>query len=319
MWSSVTTSRDSILPSVTAGRSTNCDPSCRTPPCPPTIVIRPCEASFSVLPPDFSKLLIRLVADRAVAVEAIRGLAHFQDPEIPSRILDAASSFGASERTEMIHTLASRPAFARELLQAVRDKRVARSELTAIHARQIASFEDETLNRELTEVWGDLRKTSAERKAQSDALKAQLTSTGLEQADRSHGRALFQKTCANCHILFGAGRRVGPDITGSNRKNLDYLIDNIIDPSSTVGADFRTTMLVLNSGRVLNGVISEQNDTTITLLSAQELTTIDRKEVEVLKTSNVSLMPDNLLQNMTSEEVRDLVAYLMSGEQVSLP
>jgi putative membrane-bound dehydrogenase-like protein len=270
-------------------------------------------------PSDLSATLIRLLSDPEVAVESIRGLAHYKDAEIPSRILEASKSFGPPERSEMIQTLASRPAFARELLKAIRNKQVARSELTAIHARQIASFEDESLNRELTEVWGDLRTTPAEKKARIDALKSQISATGLEKADRSHGRALFQKTCANCHVLFGAGRRVGPDITGSNRKNLDYLIDNIIDPSATVGADFRTVMLVLDSGRVLNGVVSEQNDQTITLLSAQELTTVDRKEIEVMKTSNVSLMPDGLLQNLTGEEVRDLIAYLMSSEQVPLP
>jgi putative heme-binding domain-containing protein len=218
----------------------------------------------------------------------------------------------------MVQTLSSRPAFARELLHAIRDKRIVASELTAIHARQIASFEDEGLNRDLAELWGDIRTTPAEKKARIDSYKSQLSAAALQKADPSQGRAVFQKTCANCHILFGAGRKVGPDITGSNRKNLDYLIDNIVDPSATVGADFRTVTVVLDSGRVLNGVVSEQNDQTITLLSAQELTTIDRKEIDQLKTSNVSLMPDGLLQNLTNKEVQNLIAYLMSSEQVPL-
>jgi putative membrane-bound dehydrogenase-like protein len=270
-------------------------------------------------PPDYAATLIGLLADRTVAVEAIRGLVHYKDAAIPSRVLEASRTFGPLERAEMIQTLSSRPVFAKELLKAIRDKRVSPSELTAVHARQIASFEDEFLSRELGEVWGDIRTTPAEKKVRIESFKSQLSPATLEKADRSHGRVLFQKTCANCHVLFGAGRRVGPDITGSNRKNLDYLIDNIVDPSATVGADFRSVMVVLESGRVLNGVVSEQNDQTVTLLSAQELTTVDRKEIEEMKTSNVSLMPDGLLQNLTSDEVRDLIGYLMSSEQVPLP
>jgi len=270
-------------------------------------------------PADDAATLISLLRDQAIAVEALRGLAHYSAAEIPQKILDASEAFAPPARAAMIQTLASRPAFARELLQAVRDKRIASSEITAIHARQIASFEVESLNRELVEVWGDIRTTPAEKKARLDAYKSRLTPAALEKANPSQGRALFQKTCANCHVLFGAGRLVGPDITGSNRRNLDYLIDNIVDPSATVGANFRSVVVVLESGRVLNGVVSEQNDQTITLLSAQELTTVDRKEIEEMKTSNVSLMPDGLLQNLTETEVRDLIAYLMSGEQVPLP
>ncbi|QDT57228.1 Cytochrome c [Caulifigura coniformis] len=270
-------------------------------------------------PADYAATLIPLLRDQAMVVEALRGLAHYSAAEIPQQILEASKSFEPAARAEMIQTLACRPAFARELLQAVRDGRIASSEITAIHARQIASFDVESLNRDLTEVWGDIRTPPAEKKARIEAYKSRLTPAAVEKADRSHGRVLFQKTCANCHVLFGAGRLVGPDLTGSNRRNLDYLIDNMVDPSATVGANFRSVVVVLESGRVLNGVISEQNDQTITLLSAQELTTIDRKEIEEMKTSNVSLMPDGLLQNLTETEVRDLVGYLMGGEQAPLP
>jgi putative heme-binding domain-containing protein len=149
--------------------------------------------------------------------------------------------------------------------------------------------------------------------------RSRLTTEAIAQADPSEGRALFQKTCASCHVLYGVGRRLGPDLTGSNRKNLDYLLENILDPSATVGAGFRAVIVALDDGRVLNGVISEENDRTLTLQTAQEPVILDRRTIEAMKPTNLSLMPDGLLQKMSKEQVRDLISYLMSTDQVALP
>jgi putative heme-binding domain-containing protein len=135
----------------------------------------------------------------------------------------------------------------------------------------------------------------------------------------SQGRALFQKNCASCHVLYGEGVKIGPDLTGSNRKNLDYLLENIVDPSASVGADFRTLIALLDDGRVINGVITATSERTLTLQTAQEPVTLDRNSIGSMQQSNTSLMPDGLLQNLSSEQIRDLVGYLMSSSQVPLP
>ena len=252
-------------------------------------------------------------------LEAIRGLAQYDHPDTPQQILNRAGIFGLTERAEMVNTLVSRPAYAKALLQAVREKKIQSGEITAYHARQIRSFENEALTKDLTELWGDVRVTAAEKKTLIDQYKSQLTSDSLKKADLSAGRAMFQKTCANCHVLYGVGRKLGPDITGSNRKNIDYLLENVVDPSASVGADFRAITVVLESGRVLTGVISEQNERTLTLQTALEPITLDRKQIEEIKQTNLSVMPDGLLQNLTADQIRDLVGYLMSTEQVPLP
>jgi putative heme-binding domain-containing protein len=130
---------------------------------------------------------------------------------------------------------------------------------------------------------------------------------------------LFQKNCANCHVLYGVGRKVGPDLTGSNCKNLDYLLENVIDPSASVGADFRAWVVALDDGRVMSGVVSEQSERTLTLQTAQETVTLDRQTIDQIKHTSNSLMPDGLLQQLSDEQVCDLVAYLMSVDQVALP
>jgi putative heme-binding domain-containing protein len=219
----------------------------------------------------------------------------------------------------MINTLASRPAYAKVLLAAVRDKKIAPSEISAYHARQIRGFDNAELTAGLAELWGDVRVSAAEKQSLIDRYKSELSAATISNADLSAGRAVFQKTCANCHVLYGAGRKVGPDLTGSNRKNIDYLLENIVDPSASVGADFRVLVVTLADGRVLSGVVSEQNERTLTLQTPQEPVTIDRTEIEESKQSTSSLMPDGQLQNLSAEQIRDLVGYLMSSDQVPLP
>jgi putative heme-binding domain-containing protein len=270
-------------------------------------------------PADYVPTLFNLLGDRAVNLEALRGLAQYDNADTPQQILNRAGIYGVPERAEMINTLVSRPAYAKALLAALRNKQVATSEITAFHARQIRAFEDEALTKELTELWGDVRVTATEKRLLMEQLKSQLTASAAAHPNLSAGRAVFQKTCSNCHVLYGVGRKLGPDITGSNRKNIDYLLENIVDPSASVGADFRAVTVVLESGRVLNGVISEQNERTLTLQTAQEPVTLDRKQIDEIKQTSLSIMPDGLLQNLTPEQIRDLFGYLMSTEQVSLP
>lgn len=270
-------------------------------------------------PADYAPTLWKLLNDRAVTMEALRGLAQYDDPGTPDKVLGRLAAFNAAERAEAIALLTVRPAYAAALLKAVRGGKVKAPEITAFHARQIRDFDDKSLNNELTELWGEVRVTAGEKKALMATYRRALDASELAKADLSAGRAVFQKSCANCHVLYGVGRLIGPDLTGSNRKNIDYLLENIVDPSASVAANFRSVSVTLADGRTLSGVVGEQNERTLTLLTAQEPQTLDRKEIEELKPTNLSLMPDGLLQNLTAEQKRDLFAYLMSVHQVPLP
>jgi putative heme-binding domain-containing protein len=135
----------------------------------------------------------------------------------------------------------------------------------------------------------------------------------LAKADLQNGKVIYTKTCATCHILFGEGKKIGPELTGSNRKNLDYFLENIVDPSAVVGAEFRTKVVQLNDGHVLNGIIRQENDKTITIETADSQQVIDRKLIEDSSVSDKSLMPDGLLQPLTDVQIRDLIGYLMSN------
>src|SRR5439155_2411912 len=136
-------------------------------------------------------------------------------------------------------TLVSRPTFAAALLDQIEAGRIPASALSAGQARQIRSFDNQAISKRLADVWGELRDSPEEKRAAVAQLKQQLTKEWLSSADPRHGRAVFKTTCANCHRLFGDGGAVAPDLTGSGRHNLDYLLENIVDPSAVVNKDFR--------------------------------------------------------------------------------
>jgi putative membrane-bound dehydrogenase-like protein len=270
-------------------------------------------------PEGLTALLHKLLDDRELIVEAIRGLATVDHAETPKRVLDRFARLTPEGKLIAISTLVSRPSYAKELLNGIAAEQISRREISAFHARQILSFNDDTLTKQLTQVWGEVRTSNAEKQQLAAKWKASLTPDRFKTAKLSEGRALFNKSCANCHVLFGSGKSAGPDLTGGNRRNLDYLLENILDPSATVAADFRMTVFEMKDGRVINGVVVEKSEKTLTVQTQTDRVTIQRADIEEQKTSTLSLMPDGLFQNLTEEQVRDLIGYLMSPDQVPLP
>lgn len=269
--------------------------------------------------PELVGLLQALANSRELGTEAVEGLAAFDHPATPKTVLAAYPRLRPVGREAAIATLTSRPAYARELLAAVRNGRIDRQEITAFHARQIRSFGDESLTRELSELWGSIRETSAEKKQQIAVLKQAYSNGALDKADPIAGRALFKKNCANCHTLYGDGGNIGPDLTGSNRRNLDYLLENIVDPGATLAESFKVSVVVLTSGRVLTGVVTHARDKTVTIQTQKDRVVLSRDEIEKIVPQNASLMPDGILKPLSDEQRRDLFAYLSGLRQVPLP
>jgi len=263
-------------------------------------------------PPELRGICERLLTVPFLNMTAVRGLALFDDPLIGERLAGNYWRYPPSERGSVTDTLVSRPAFVAALLDEMSEGHIPRADLTPFHARQIKSFGQEALSRRLLEVWGAQRDTSADVKQTIAGLREKLTPSVLVTADRAQGRVLFQKTCANCHTLYGEGGHVGPDLTGSGRDNLDYLLENIVDPSAVVNADFRMSVVSLKDGRTLNALVAARSERTITLKTMTETLTIERAAIEGMQESSLSLMPEGLLSNLTDREVRDLFGYLMS-------
>ena len=169
------------------------------------------------------------------------------------------------------------------------------------------------------QVWGEIRETSGTAQEQIDRYK-QLCSAECRRPTPtpSNGRRIFVATCATCHRLFGEGGDVGPDITGSNRANLDYILQNVVDPSAVLGKDYRMTILELADGRVVSGLIQQETDSALTVRTQNDTVLVAKDDIDEQSLSPLSMMPEGLLDRMQPQEVRDLIAYLGSPTQVPL-
>src|SRR5262249_47638767 len=132
------------------------------------------------------------------------------------------------------------------------------------------------------------------------------------------GRALFAKTCQQCHSLYGLGGKVGPDITGSHRANLDYLLENIFDPSAVIPNDYKATLLSMQNDHVLTGIVRGARPTALTVVTADETWTVPKNEIDSRAPCETSMMPDDLVKPLSEMELRSLIAYLRHPQQVPL-
>ena len=270
-------------------------------------------------PPDLRSVCEHLIGEQFINPVAARGLATFDDPASATKLVSSYRQFHASERAQLLSALVSRPSFASALLDAVANKKIPRTAITPFHARQIRNLNDSDLNQKLAATWGELRESSQDRRKAIADWKSKLNPESLAKADLSQGRVVFNTACAACHTLYGEGGKIGPDLTGGGRDNIDYLLENIVDPSAVVTADFRMSVIEMKDGRSLNAIIANKTDRTLTLKTMTETVTAQRDEIASIRESSDSLMPEGLLDALSLDQARDLIAYLMHKTQAPLP
>jgi putative membrane-bound dehydrogenase-like protein len=289
--------------------------------------LRALDGLLQVQDPQLLPILQSLIDDPTMRLAAIQKLAIFDDPSTSSLLLQKLSSFNTTEQGAVATTMASRIGFARQFLQAIVDQEAPGSLLDSASLRlQLAQLDDPTTDELLTMAWGRSTELSAEAAQEIKRYAAMLSEEFLAKADLSNGRAIFKRTCWVCHELFGDGLDLGPGLTGSNRANLDYILTNILDPSAEVAREYLLTSVKLWDGRVVSGMVVEENNSTITLQSGTIKETVRKSQIltdengqQRITRSPVSLMPPGQLQALSDEEVRDLIVYLASPEQVPLP
>ncbi|MBY0525910.1 MAG: c-type cytochrome [Gemmataceae bacterium] len=277
------------------------------------------EALIDRRPADLAPALHDLLADKGMRRLALRGLASSAHDATPRRVLAVYADLTTEEKQDAVATLASRKEYALELLQAVEKKVVPRSDVSAYVARQLYALGDKQVSERLRQVWGEVRDTAPEKQKQLVKFKALLTPNFMKGADASNGRLLFSKSCQQCHKLFGEGNTIGPDLTGYNRAELDYLLVKIVDPSSQIAKDYNMSIVATQDGRVITGIVVERSPNRIVVQTATEKITLAKEDVETIKESSQSIMPEGQLDALTKEQVRDLMAYLSGKTQVPLP
>ncbi len=262
--------------------------------------------------PRLTESLLPLLDEPPLRLAAIQGLGRRDDDRIPREVIRRLSDWSLLERRAAYQLLASRDSFAQYLCQALLTSRLAATDVPVETVRQLRALPSTELQDQVVALWGHAQQTPRQRQAQITRYEERLVASVLDQANLVSGERVCEQLCLNCHRLHGRGAHIGPDLTGAQRYDLRYLLENIVDPSREVGKHFVVTIIEVDDGRTLAGLVTEQTPERIVLQTPTEAISIDTGQIAARRDSTESMMPTGLLESLSDTQVRDLIGFLMA-------
>ena len=253
----------------------------------------------------------------AVQVSALSALQPYDDATIARTLLDRYAHLSPDLKARVRSLLASRVTWSRALVDAVEKWSIAAGEVALDQVRQMLAHHgpdstgSDDLERHIETIWGKIAPATTREKQGRIMAIGQILAKG--KGDPAKGRPLALKHCGICHQLFGEGNKIGPDLTGADRKDLQVLLSNVVDPSAVVRPEFVAYSAETSDGLIVNGLLAGSTPETVTLLDSQNTrTTLAREDLAELTPMSISLMPERILDLLSDQELRDLFAYLQS-------
>ena len=241
----------------------------------------------------------------ALQQRVIAVLARTAQPEVSALFLSRLDQLGAAARTPIVTWLMSRPETVQALLTAIEQQAVPLAMLSATDRQTLLSFPDEELRARATRLLS--RPSDQARGEVVDRYRQVLQMSG----DRHRGHQVFQTHCRTCHRQGEEGFEVGPALSESRNKPWVALLEAIFDPNQAVDGRYSVYTVSTLDGRVIQGVLAEESEASITLKGPDAKTTvIARNEIELFKHSQRSLMPDGLEELVSPQDVADLFAFV---------
>lgn len=270
--------------------------------------------------PEVGPLAASLLSDSKLRQAALTALPRYLNEPIALEVIAALPAFPLNLRNESINLLASRPATTLALLKSIESEDLNASLVSPVLMRQMRNHGLSEIDRLMESIWGAVNPSPPNLPREVRRWKFALTPEALSRADLSHGRQVFENTCGICHKLFDNGVALGPDLTGSNRANLDYLLENVLAPNSIVGTAYQLNSFSTKDGRAISGMVRSEDDNSYTIVMPGGSETILRKdEVKNREILDQSMMPAGLFDAIPEDDVAALVAYLASPTQVEKP
>jgi len=250
----------------------------------------------------------------------LQALASLGDETTAGLLIAGYKGYSPEERTDALPALLANPAAATRTLRAIADGALDRAVLSPVAVRQLKAMKDPGIDGLLAQVVGVVNASKADFAKAKARYVELLSAKVLRKADLAAGRTLFQQSCGLCHQLFGEGNLVGPSLTGSNRANLDYLLENVLDPNALIGKDYQLNVFKLKSGNTVSGLVqSEDAQVFQVVMPGGVKLAVAKGEVAARELLPVSLMPEGLFDALKPEQVVNLVAYLQSPDGKAKP
>ena len=245
----------------------------------------------------------------AFRAHILAALGRLKDPQVPEKLLQLYPKLDPDLQPRVIELLTQRSDWSKALLAAIANKSIPSNAINVNQVRKLMALKDAELNKQVIATWGTIRD---ERNPQREQVIVEMrrvlrTSTG----NPHEGQKIFSKVCGQCHKIYGEGAEVGPDITLNGRSSFEQLLSNVFDPSLVIGASYQARTIVTADGRVLTGLVTEDNDQRVVLkVQGGKVETIPRDQIEESKLSSLSMMPEDLEKQLKPQEIADLFAFI---------
>ena len=253
---------------------------------------------------------------RAAAIAALEG---WNDTGIAAAVLPLLDAATPREpRAAAAALLAGRPAWAAELLRAIDAGTAARAVVTDDALMRLRLHRDPTLVAAVERVFGAAPAPGSDAEAVAADLERGRRVLAEGSGSPVLGRTVFRTTCASCHMLFGEGGQIGPDLTSHDRSDPRALLTHVASPSTAIREGYETTVVITADGRTLSGFVVGEDPGMLFLRTADGRTVpVPREDIDEATMSAVSIMPTGLLRGLDDQQVRDLFAYLRATQPLA--
>jgi putative heme-binding domain-containing protein len=247
---------------------------------------------------------------------ALGSLQSYKDDKIGAEVVKLMPTMPGDVREVAESLLVGRREWSRQLLLAVDAGKVSPKSIELPTLRKLLLHRDDQIAKLVNKHWGEVKGATTEEMRKKVDRLASVASTG--KGDPYPGKKLYTAKCANCHTLHAAGGIVGPDLTPFKRDDVSNLLLHIVNPSAEIREGYESSVVVTESGRTLTGIVVEKDARVVVLRMADgQRIVLPKEDIESTNGSGISLMPEGLLDSMNDQEVRDLFAYLRSGQPLN--
>lgn len=244
---------------------------------------------------------------RSVQVAAFELLGRLGAEETPALILKAWPSLSPQVRATATELFLSRANWVQLFLDAVEEKKIARGDIDSARVALLLKSPNRSVRIRTEELF----------KGVGPSLRKEVLATYQKalalKGDPLKGKAIFKKDCSACHKLEDVGTEVGADLKALRDRGTENILLNILDPNREVKPQYLAYTLETTNGKSFSGMIAAEtpNSVTIRLLDGRS-ETVQRGDIDSLRSTGLSFMPEGMEKQIDVQAMADLLAYLNS-------
>lgn len=242
---------------------------------------------------------------------AIGVLAGFEDQRIADALMADFESQSPVLRRAVLDAMLANRERAELLLDAIEAERISATELDPQRHDRLLKYEQAEVRQRAEKLLANTM--SADR----DKVLASYQSALKLEASPQRGRTVFEKNCSTCHRVSNVGHEIGPNISDSFGKAPESLLLSILVPNQAIDTNYVSYNVTMANGKVHTGIISQETTSSISLKQAEKkVLTLLREDIEQVRSSGVSLMPDGLEKNIDRQQMADLISYIKNWQYI---